>query len=246
MGIRSMLAVPLIEEGDALGVFALVNFGEGGTFDENSLDLLEAFATQIRLMLHNSRLFGSFAERYLGTVEGLARALDARSPETQGHHDRVSEVAAAIGEASGLDDEEVAAVRTAGLIHDVGLAGAEGSWEADVEHPTIGASLVAHLPLHPGVAGAVAAHHEWFDGWGFPNGLSGEEISATGRVLAAAEFLVEMTTPDAIRPGWSSEHLASELAQRHGSQFDPKVADAAVRLLNEGALPLLAPAETGT
>jgi putative two-component system response regulator len=103
---------------------------------------------------------------------------------------------------------------------------------------------VAHLPLHPGVAGSVATHHEWFDGWGFPAGLKGEDIPTTGRTLAVAEFLVELSTPDEFRPGWPPDHLAAELAQRSGSQFDPAVADAAARLLRQDALPL--PAATPT
>lgn len=241
MGLRSLLAVPLMEGADALGVFALVNFGEAGTFDEQSLELLEAFSEQIRLMLHNARLFGSFAERYLGTVQGLARALDARRAETHGHHEAVSGTATAIAREAGLDEDEVEAVRIAGLIHDVGIAGSpEGAWESDVEHPTVGASLVAHLPLHPAVAPAVATHHEWFDGWGFPSGLRGDEIVPAGRALALAEFLVELATPDDLRPGWPAERLTAELEQRSGSQFDPQIAQAATRLLTRDGLPLLA------
>jgi len=245
LGIRSLLAVPLMEEGDPLGVFALVTFTEGADFDENDLSLLEAFTEQIRLMLYNAQLFGSFTERYLTTVEGLASALDARRPDTVGHHHAVSAIGEAIAREAGLDEAEAEAVRVAGLIHDVGLAGsAEGSWESDVEHPTIGASLVAHLPLHPGVSGAVATHHEWFDGWGFPAGLKGDEIPATGRALAVAEFLVELATPDEVRPGWPADKLASELVQRSGSQFDPPVAEAAARLLAQDALPLPAAASS--
>jgi putative nucleotidyltransferase with HDIG domain len=243
LGIRSLLAVPLMEEGEPLGVFALVTFAEGAEFDDHDLSLLEAFAEQIRLMLYNAQLFGSFTERYLTTVEGLAHALDARRPDTVGHHHAVSGVGEAIAHEAGLDDAEAEAVRVAGLIHDVGLAGsAEGSWESDVEHPTVGASLVAHLPLHPGVSGAVATHHEWFDGWGFPSGLQGDEIPRTGRALAVAEFLVELATPDEVRTGWPRDKLAVELAQRSGSQFDPAMAEAAGRLLAQDALPLPAAA----
>jgi HD-GYP domain-containing protein (c-di-GMP phosphodiesterase class II) len=247
LGVRSLLAVPLLtEDGRPLGVFALVNFGTGGALDEQSLDLLDAFAEQIRLMLNNARLFATFAERYLTTVQGLAHALDARRPESVGHHEFVSAVAAAIAHEAGLPEDEIEAARVAGLVHDVGLAAAaDGGWEFDVEHPTVGASLIGHLPLHPGVAGAVAAHHEWFDGWGFPAGAQGEDIPLAGRVLGAAEFLVEMATTDIVRPGRSAAALAEELLQRRGSQFDPRVADAAVRLLGEDALPLPTPAGTG-
>lgn len=242
LGIRSLLAVPLLtEDGAPLGVFALVSFGAaaGDALDEHSLDLLEAFAEQVRLMLHNARLFGTFAERYLATVQGLAGALDARRPESVGHHAAVSAAAEAVAREAGLPGEEVDAARLAGLVHDVGLAAAaDGGWEFDVEHPTVGASLIGHLPLHPGVAGAVATHHEWFDGWGFPGGLKGEDIPRSGRALGVAEFVVEMTTADAVRTALTPQQLAAELRQRAGSQFDPEAADAALRLLDRDALPL--------
>lgn len=244
LGIRSLLAVPLTEGAEPLGIFALVNFGESGTFAEHSLDLLATFAEQIRLMLQNSRLFESFADRYLETVKGLARSLDVRRPHTHGHHEAVGRAAAAIAERIGVGERELEAIRTAGLIHDVGLAGVAegGGYEADLEHPAVGASLVEHLPLHPAVAGSIAAHHEWYDGWGFPRGLKGEEIPLGGRILALAEFLAEMAAGDPVRPPWPSERLAAEVAQRRGTHFDPRVADAALHLIDR--LPLW-PAGTG-
>lgn len=239
LGIRSLLAVPLTEGDEPLGVIALANFGVAGTFEQHSLELLESFAEQIRLMLHNRRLFGAFADRYLETVMGLARSLDARRPHSTGHHERMAAVAATIAAAIGEPPPVVEAIRTAGLVHDVGLAasaGVEGGVDADLEHPTVGATLLEHLPLHPAVAESVATHHEWFDGWGFPVGLSGDAIPLGGRVLGFAEFLAEMKAGDEVRAPWDDERLAAEVARRRGSQFDPRVADAGLRLLAGGGL----------
>ncbi|HZV74526.1 MAG TPA: HD domain-containing phosphohydrolase [Conexibacter sp.] len=240
LGLHAPVAVPLIERGEPLGIFAL-DFGPGATFAEGALELLETFARQVTLMLDNARLFSAFSDRYLDTVKGLAAALDARRPHTHDHHERVAAVAVAIARELGAGAEEAHALREAALVHDVGLAGAaaiEGGSDADVEHPTLGASLIEHLPLAPVVAGAVATHHEWFDGWGFPRGLQGEQIPRAGRILALAEFLVEMGTGDATRAPWPAQRLAEDVAQRRGSQFDPEVADAALRLAARGALDL--------
>ena len=238
LGISSLLAVPLREDDENLGVFALVDFGTRPSFDPNSLDLLEAFAGQIRLMLSNARGFESFAERYLSTLRGLARSLDARRPEMRDHHATVSRCAVAVARELDLGEDEAEAIGLAGLIHDVGLAGAAaGTWETNVEHPAVGASLVAQLPLERGVGEAIATHHEWFDGWGFPRGLAGVDIAREGRILAVAEFLVEMATPEeGVRDALDAERLREELAQRRGSQFDPEVADAARALLERGDL----------
>lgn len=237
LGVRSFLAVPLLEGAEPLGIFALLNFGESGTFDEGNLELLETFSDQIRQMLHNDRLFRDFAARYLETVKGLARSLDIRRPHTHGHHERVAANAAALAAELGHDDGEVEALRTAGLLHDAGMAGGAG-YQADVDHPSVGAGLIEQLPLHPWVAAAVAAHHEWWDGWGFPEGLAGAAIARGGRILAAAEFLDEMSSGDPVREPWAAEKLGAELGIRTGTQFEPEVAAAAVRLLGQDALVL--------
>jgi putative nucleotidyltransferase with HDIG domain len=193
-------------------------------------------------MLHNQRVFHDFAERYVETLKALARALDARLPQTHDHHPRVAGVATALARELDLPDGRVEAVNTAGLIHDVGLAAvgaAEGAAESDIEHPSVGASLVEHLPVHSDLVAAVATHHEWHDGWGFPKGLAGEHIPVAGRVLAMAEFLVEMTTETPVRPAWETDRLLEEIATRRGTQFDPEVADAATRLLSGASAQVL-------
>jgi GAF domain-containing protein len=237
LGVTSFLAVPLLEDEGPLGIFALLNFGEAGTFDEGSLELLETFSDQIREMLHNDRLFRDFAARYLETMNGLARSLDVRRPHTHGHHERVSVNAAAIAAELGHDNGEVDALRTAGLIHDTGMAGGT-DYQADVDHPSVGAGLVEQLPLHPWVSPSVASHHEWWDGWGFPEGISGDAIPRGARILAVAEFVDEMSSGDPVRDPWGPERLATELGVRTGTQFEPEVAAAAIRLVRQDALVL--------
>jgi HD-GYP domain-containing protein (c-di-GMP phosphodiesterase class II) len=131
----------------------------------------------------------------------------------------------------------------------VGLAAVaddDEAFEANLEHPLVGATMVEHLSLEHDVAEAIATHHEWFDGWGFPRGLRGEQIPLAGRVLAAAEFLVEMATPLPVREGYGAQRLVEELEQRRGSQFDPQVVDAAVQLLRRSAISVAGPLSAGT
>ncbi|HVC88591.1 MAG TPA: HD domain-containing phosphohydrolase [Gaiellaceae bacterium] len=237
LGVRSLLAVPLLAGDDPLGVFALVNFGDGGTFDENSLPLLDTFSDQIREMLHNDRLFRDFAGRFLATVQGLARSLDVRRPHTNGHHERIAANASALAVALGHDGGAVEALRIAGSIHDAGMAGGS-DYQADVDHPSVGAGLVEQLPLHAWVAPAVASHHEWWDGWGFPLGLAGEEIPRGGRILAAAEFIDEMSSGDPVREPWGKDKLVAELGVRSGTQLEPEVAEAAIGLIGQDGLVL--------
>jgi putative nucleotidyltransferase with HDIG domain len=238
LGVRSLLAVPLLQGTAPLGVFALMNFAREAQLDENALGLLETYAEQVELMLANARLFASFSDRYLATLEGLARSLDARRPWTQGHHDDVAAVAVAVARAVGADPARVAAIRTAALIHDIGLAGvvaAEDEFAANLEHPVVGASMVEHLPIDPAVARAIATHHEAHDGHGTPAGLPGDSIPPEGRILAVAEFIAEMRAGTSVREPLGDADVIEELRRRRGRQFDPACADAAVRLLGAAA-----------
>ncbi|MHB8468483.1 MAG: HD-GYP domain-containing protein [Gaiellaceae bacterium] len=239
LGIRSLLAVPLIAGGRAEALLALVDLG-GEQLDPANLALLETLAEQIRLMLGNERLFDEFVARYLETVRAIATALDARRRATRGHHERVAAVAGALAAELGVGDDDRWSLRTAALVHDVGLAGVTATpdaYLADIEHPTIGAAMIEALPLARGVVEAVEGHHEWFDGWGFPRGLKGEQLHPLARILALAEFVVETAGGDAVQEAWSAERLAAELHDRRGSQFDPDAADALLRLLERGWRP---------
>lgn len=237
LGIGSILAVPLLEGGETLGVFALASFGRGAPMELEALDLLGTFAHQAQQAIRNDRLFRAFAESYLETVSGLAASLDQRRPDTHGHHPEVARLAVAVARQLDLPAEEVEAIRLAGLVHDVGLAAVaagDDGYQSDYDHPTVGAGLIEALPLHPGVAAGVAGHHEWYDGWGFPSSLRGEEIPRPARVLAVAEFVAEMAAGDPVREPWDAARIAGEIHQRRGSQFDPFVADAALALLQTG------------
>jgi putative nucleotidyltransferase with HDIG domain len=239
LGIRSLLAVPLISGERIEALLALVDTG-GGRLDPASLRLLETLADQIRLMLANEQLFDEFIGHYLDTVRALAHALDARSTATEGHHERVAAVADAVAAEVGMSDADRDALRLAALIHDVGLAGVAATpdaYVADIEHPSIGAGMIESLPLARGVVEAVAGHHEWFDGWGFPAGIRGDQMHPLARVLALAEFVVEAGGGDAVQGPWEPRRLREELSDRNGSQFDPAMATAALRLLERGAMP---------
>ncbi len=236
MGLKSILGVPLIEGEEILGIFCLVNFEKGEIQTEYSLKLLEVFVEQIKLVLENVRLMDIFTERYLATLQGLSKSVDVRYPETANHTRRVTRIAMEIGQRVGLPPQGLNVLETAAKIHDVGMCGvAEISrgFQADFNHPTIGADMVSILPLPQGVVEAVATHHEWYDGWGFPKGLKGDEISLEGKILALSEYFVESTTDSEIRPAMSLDKLMQEIEVRRGSQFDPAVADSLLEILRE-------------
>ncbi len=234
--INSIIGVPLVENRKLLGIFALINFKKLKQFEEFTVRVLSVFVEQIKIVIHNVDLFGQFTERYLKTLIALAEAYDMRSEYTAGHSNRVAQLAVEIGKKLGLDLEKVRELKIAGLIHDVGMCGvvqiSEG-YQADYNHPIIGANMIEILPISLDIIEGVRTHQEWYDGWGFPQGLKGEEIPLFGRILGLCEFFVEMSSNSKLRKALDYPQLEEEIRKRTGSQFDPKVVSAFFSVMNE-------------
>ncbi len=238
LGLHTILAVPLVlplssphqgKSGDLLGVLGLVTFSEGRTPVAHSLTLLGVLAEQIQLVLGNVRLLELFNQQYTDTIHALARTLDVRYPHTAAHHRRVTDVAIEIATELGWGAGRLETLRIAGLAHDVGMCGiveVEHGYQADFHHPTVGADMFDVLPNGRAIGEMIAAHHEWYDGWGFPEGLRGEDIPEGARILALAEFIVESTTADPIQSAMSPSKLLEEVNTRRARQFDPAIIDA--------------------
>ena len=235
-GIRSILAVPLVEDKQLHGIFALINFASSKTFEEQSLTILRTFCEQIKLVLKNSKLFEDFTQSYLGTLKALSESYDVRSRYGAGHSKRVAARALELGNALGLDKEQLAHLELAAQIHDVGMCGVveiKTGFRVDFNHPTIGASLVEVLPISSDVADAIRTHHEWYDGWGYPEGLKGEAIPLLGRILAVAEYYEEILLEGLYEKSRTPAMLDEELETRSGTQFDPEIIGALKQILQK-------------
>ena len=167
----------------------------------------------------------------------LAAAVDARDPYTNGHSERVSEYAHMLAELVGYEPAMADEVRTAGLIHDLGKLGIPDSIlckpaaltpeeEAIVRsHPTLGESVLRCVRLLEQVIPAVLHHHERWDGGGYPDGLSGEDIPLLARIAGIADAFDAMTTDRPYRPALSFDKAFSELRAGAGRQFDPSLVE---------------------
>ncbi|MDX6554720.1 MAG: hypothetical protein QOD86_915 [Miltoncostaeaceae bacterium] len=194
--------------------------------------LLATLVDQAALVLESSEVARATGTRHLEALEGLCRALVARSPESLGHHERVRAVADEIAERLSLDPSLRRLLADAARVHDAGLVagGGEDAIAVEFAHPTLGAEMVSLVPGAAHLAPLVRSHHEWWDGFGFPAGLIGESIPLAGRVLAAAELYVET-----LEGGLAADRpaLIAELAARRGTQLDPVCADALLDIAKE-------------
>lgn len=233
VGIDGLLAVVGPRGGAAVElVFALVPQA-AQPLPDDCTGLLETIVDQAMLVLESSRAARTTAGRHFAALRGLCRALDARSPETARHHDLVAGAADAIARRLGVPDEERRTIVAAASVHDVGMLAADSTLAAEFAHPTLGADMASLVPGAADLAPLLRAHHEWWDGFGFPAGLAGEAIPRGARILGAAEFYVESLQLVDGMP--SAERMSDEIHARRGVQLDPACADAMLWLLWRGA-----------
>ncbi len=178
------------------------------------------------------------SELYLFTVRSLVAAIDAKDRYTRHHSLRVQQYAIMIGETMELSWDLMEAIRTGGLLHDVGKLGVPdfiltkpGSLTPEElrrvqEHPVLGYEILKPLPFPWDVLPVVRSHHERYDGKGYPDGLAGEEIPLVARVLAVADVYDAVTSERPYRKAWSHEKAVDYIRGAAGTQFDPKVVEA--------------------
>lgn len=181
---------------------------------------------------------------HLATIEALATAIDARDQVGVGHARRVQIYAIGMGEVLGLSDDEIQALRTGALLHDIGklavpdhilnkpgrLTPAE--MEKTKIHSTVGASILEKVNFPYPVVPTVLFHHESWDGSGYPQGLSKEEIPLTARIIAVADAYDTLRGARPYRTSLSREEARRCLRNESGKQYDPRLVETFLRYCN--------------
>ena len=181
------------------------------------------------------------------TAESLANAIDAKDRYTHGHSTRVASISRQIAERAGLPEEECRKIYFSALLHDVGKIGVpdviinkEGKltdeeFEHIRQHPILGYQILSSIKQSPELSVGAHYHHERYDGKGYPDGLKGEEIPETARIIAVADAYDAMTSSRSYRKELSYEKTKEELRKGMGTQFDPKYAQIMLDIIEEGA-----------
>jgi diguanylate cyclase (GGDEF)-like protein len=185
-------------------------------------------------------------ERHSSTMRALAEVIDERERGNGAHSQTVARYAGAIARELGLSTESIERVRFGGIVHDVGKVGVADTvlrkpgwlsaedWIEMRRHPEIGARILSGASLTD-VSEWVLAHHERPDGSGYPAGLSGPEIPVEARILAVADAYEAMTAHRVYRAALTAEEARTELARCAGTQFDKRVVEAFLRVLDAPA-----------
>jgi energy-coupling factor transport system substrate-specific component len=176
-------------------------------------------------------------------VEALSRAAELREHNAAGHGEQCGNYAGIIARGLNLSPEEVEEVIFTGRVHDLGKlfvpdrilnkpgALTDGEFGVIKTHPQVGAEVLRTIPKIDRVAQAVEAHHEAFDGSGYPFGLKGEDIPLFGRIVAVADAYANMTSERSFAPQKNNDQALSELGKLSGTRFDGMIVRLFVRLL---------------
>lgn len=185
---------------------------------------------------------------YSAIVSSIMATLYAKSHETESHGLRLGKFSTMIGEKLGLKQNELDDLRLLAQLHDIGKIGihdrilnkpaalTKEEWAIMKQHPQIGFEIVSAIPQISHIADYILAHHERWDGAGYPSRLAGEEIPFISRVLAVADAYDAMIEDRVYRKALTREEALAEIKGGAGTQFDPKVAAVFVQLFEEGRL----------
>jgi len=246
-----VVAFPVMLGSRLAAVLCIGRIGEKN-FSVEELDQGRQLGDQVAVALSNSNLIEELKALTWGTLEALARAIDAKSPWTAGHSGRVTATSLKIGRAMGRSRKQLEVLHRGALLHDIGKLGISvqvldkpGRLEADEyrqiqAHPSIGGRILEPISAFADIMPIVTDHHERFDGKGYPNGLAGEEIHINARILAVADTYDAMTSDRPYRKGRDVEAAVAEIWNEAGSQFDPKVVEAFLVAMGQDPEKLLA------
>jgi diguanylate cyclase (GGDEF)-like protein len=211
--------------------------------EDRELELLASIARQTQLALQTATSYESLERTFLATVEALANALEAKDEHTSTHARWITDLALQVGERLGLEPHELKRLELGALFHDIGKIGIPAQILAKAgpltaeeralveTHPVLGERILAPIEQLGEVRLIVRCAHEHFDGTGYPDRLVGDQIPLESRIVLACDAYHAMTTDRPYRGALGDEEARRRLVEGSGTQFDPQVVDALLRVL---------------
>lgn len=235
LNYRSLLCVPLRYKNRNQGCVLVLNKNNEQPFVQDDAALLEHVASQIAVATENTRLAKDAERGYLETIAALAVAVEERDAYTRGHLERVAGFSVKVAESMKLSPQAIRTLRDAAFLHDVGKVAIEDSIllkpgkltpeERKVmeTHAEKGEKIIAPLSAFKDLREIVRHHQEWYDGSGYPDGVKGEEISLSARILTVADVYDALTTTRPYRRAFPPDEALRMMSAEAGTHFDPNV-----------------------
>ena len=214
-------------------------------FDDDKKRLITVISDHAANAIRRANLHDQLEENLLQTIFALANALDARDSYISDHSNRIAALVDAMCAALKFDQKQTQAVLWAAKLHDIGKIGVPDSilrkpgplnndeWVVMKKHPIVGAEIVAPLAKLSAAAPIIRAHHEKFDGSGYPDGLAGEEIPLEARILTVVDAYVAIRDERVYRQARTHDQAITEIRKYSGIQFDPDLVDLFLKIANQ-------------
>lgn len=240
-----MLLLPVRSERETFGVLSVYREGETDLLGLSDLELLTILATQAGLSVKCRQTFSELENGCIAALRSVASYVEGRIYYFKDHLERVTQLSEQLGWRIGLDEREINTMKLGTSLHDIGLIGVSEAilgipgeltskeWEVVKLHPIIGDDILAPLPFLSEARHIVRHHHERLDGKGYPDGLSGDEITPPLRVVSLCDSYDAMTSPRPWRQALAKEEAIAMLIEEKGTKFDPQITSAFMDMLKE-------------
>ena len=184
----------------------------------------------------------------LQMMESLSTTIEAKDEYTRGHSRRVAQYAALIAKNMGWTNEEIQNLKNCAYLHDIGKIGipdqilnkpgqlTEDEFNLIKQHPIIGQDILKDITIIPHLGEVTRSHHEHYDGTGYPDGLKGNEIPIQARIITLADSYDAMNSKRIYRNALSFNQIKEEIEKNAGTQFDPKITNVFLKLMDDGSL----------
>ena len=243
---KSIICVPLILEKEIVGVMEVINKKDKTYFGKNDEEILNSFANQVVIALWNANIIKDLNNYFINIIEILIQAMENESLGPKGHFVKMARLATQIGNKLGVTGKDYENLYYASLLHDIGkikvkrkidinFKSEENSHLVQNEvsiHPTVGENMLKQINLFKDIIPIVRHHHEHYDGTGYPDGLSGEKIPLSSRIIAVVDDYIKIFYNKSIESYSKNEQDLNKLFSLAGTKYDPKVINALKEIID--------------
>jgi putative nucleotidyltransferase with HDIG domain len=238
---KYLLGIPLVSE-DVMGLVIIKRPKTGNIFDRSDQEIMMTIAEQAMVGIKNLQLYEEQQKIIFGSIKSLVTLLDTRIPQEYTHSAHFSRLVVALAQQMRMDDKQVESLKYASLLHDAGKIDVPldiltkttkltpDEYRIIKRHPVMGAQMLRPFQMLRPVIPIIMHHHEKYNGTGYPSRLKKGQIPLGARVMAVADAFEAMVYGRPYRERVELENAIKEIKKKSGTQFDPKVVEAFLKV----------------